>query len=91
MAPGAILLRENLDLILSFLIKALWKEFLVKVQVQHVYHSDLWPAQVIAILTLELMDREKILVHSLLCMHLNFWMLMRPMPCGTQQGTYYAQ
>ena len=40
-------------------LQALWKEMLVKVQVPHVYHSDLWPAQVTARLTLELMIEKK--------------------------------
>lgn len=40
-------------------LRALWKELLVKVQVPHVYHSDLWPAQVTARLTLELMIERK--------------------------------
>ena len=40
-------------------LQPLWKELLVKVQVPQVYHSDLWPAQVTARLSLELMIERK--------------------------------
>ena len=36
-------------------------------------------------------SRESTQIYSLLHVHLNLWMPMRPMPCGTQRGMYYAQ
>lgn len=39
----------------------LWKELLIKLQAPQVYHSDLWPAQVTARLSLEFMTQNKIL------------------------------
>ena len=61
MTPGAILPRGRKfgPHFQSTELQALWKEMLVKVQVPHVYHSNLWPAQVTARLTLELMIEKK--------------------------------
>lgn len=40
-------------------LQTLWKELLVQIEVPHVYLGDLWPAQVTARLSLELMIEKK--------------------------------